>query len=428
MRTKKRVRRYFDGGSFGNDLQTLTNTVNQSLISYAAQQDAKKLAERQRLEQERDMLNSTKRNDTALLKDYETDGRLGAEYYMANGGKLSTPSYYSTGGKLTRLSSDTELVEGNTHAEGGVKLKKGGGTAPFAEVEDEEVIKDGKRVYSDRLRSSNGKTFAENVEALSTEKGKLEKLSTKGDAISRGTNKRRIEILDAKEDAFYQEQESLKSSEPTMGYYDLGGVLDSVSPYVDNIANAVLTLATPKLRKPVTMRHSELNTKVNVTDQLNDINKAVDSSADFIMKNTSNSASARNAIAKTRLQGAAQKAKVRAYKENAETQLENANIRNKQFVDARNSAILNRFNDQQTARQGAIQSRISQNFSNLAGDYVDRRNSENIRDYNNKKLAIVKSMYKNGSGVVQRADDNILKELLNITGQNSYAYGGDLGK
>ena len=71
------------------------------------------------------------------------------------------------------------MAQGNTHNQNnidntyGIKLMQGGNA--FAEIEDQETIKDGEKVYSDKLKSSNGLTYAENAEKLSKKKGKLEK-------------------------------------------------------------------------------------------------------------------------------------------------------------------------------------------------------------------------------------------------------------
>ena len=416
MKTKKQIvtKKYFDGGDFNQNITGLTANVNQALLSISAQQQANRLAEEQRRQQEKNALNTAKQEDTLLLGEHQSDGIVGAEYYNKLGGGIS-PSYSAKGGKLNPISSDMEEVKGNTHAEGGVKLMKGGQSTPFAEVEDKETIKDGTKVYSEFLKSSNGLSYAENAKNLATEKGELEKNLNKGDGMSNNTVKRRIGIVDSKEDILYKEQEMSKVPATTSSSFALGGGLNSFTPYIDNLVNGILTATTPKLQSPVYTKARELDTDVNVSSQIGDVNEAVDANTKTILENTSNSAAARNAITRTRLRGVSEKGKIRQYKENAESQLKNRNQFNKQQIDASNNYVRNNFNTQQVARQGAIQSRISENFSNLAGDFVDKRNFNEAKRYNNEQLSAIKSMYNNSNGVMDRADNRMLEEFLKLT-------------
>jgi len=99
-----------------------------------------------------------KRTEASLARSYQLaqysaraaanpnieSGTRGEEYF-ATGGKLKTEfmNYKAKGGHLSKLSSDTVEVKGNTHKEGGVKI-------PGAEVEKGETIK-GDYVLSHRL-------------------------------------------------------------------------------------------------------------------------------------------------------------------------------------------------------------------------------------------------------------------------------------
>ena len=106
--------------------------------------------------------------DAQLLDDYDTNGQY-VEYF-ATGGKLPTSSikgkYATIGGKTKPIAKGVEEVEGNTHEQKtidnsyGVTLVNKQNGMPTANVEDEEVIVDGKYVFSDRLSPDGKQTFA----------------------------------------------------------------------------------------------------------------------------------------------------------------------------------------------------------------------------------------------------------------------------
>lgn len=349
---------------------------------------------------------------------------------LAKGGNISK-SYKTTGGELKPISSDMELAKGNKHGEttidgtSGIKLMDKTGK-PFVEIEDEETIKDGVKVYSDQTIYAKGKTYAQTAEALAKKKGTLEKGMNKGTSLNASTSKRKIEVLDKEEDALFAHQEATKTKART-SVMEEGGWLkkgaEAIVPYLDNVTNAILTSKSPKVPEPVLQIPTSLKTKVNVNPQLNEVTKAVESTADFIQGNTSNSASARNAITKARLEGSAQKANIKANKENAETQLYNANVQNAQQITARNLNTINDTSAKKFARANDIQSRVSANIANLAGDFVDKKNFDAEQAYNKERLDIARQYDTNGTSLradllnpteVQKlkTDDNYFNEQL----------------
>lgn len=80
---------------------------------------------------------------------------------------------------LQRTSSNTYKAEGSTHENGGVQTNMPSGT----------------RIFSDRLKSSNGKTFAKEAEKLSKLKGKYEKMLShkKGTALGEDVSRSPIQ-------------------------------------------------------------------------------------------------------------------------------------------------------------------------------------------------------------------------------------------
>ena len=216
---------------------------------------------------------------------------------------------------------------------------------------------------------------------------------------------------DKKENALFDEQENSKlASNPQ--YAKLGATLMEGIPYLDNAVNAILTATTPKVPKPTYIKPENLETDINVNDQINDVNRAVDANNRGIENNTNNSTAARNAMTLNRLKGVELKSKIKTNEQNAEMQLRNRDAMNRQQVGQTNAYIDNQYKNDQLARKGQIQSRISANVSNLADDVIEKRNFSEATRYNNESLAAVKSMFDNG--VTNRADMSMqaILELL----------------
>jgi hypothetical protein len=355
------------------------------------------------------------------LADFKPDGAGFIDYYAAQGGKLATPTAETKGGKLKPLSSDMELAEGNKHNENtidntnGIKLMKGG--TPVAEIEDEETIKDGEKVYSDQLKFNN-KTYAENAKMLAIKKGKIEKGLEEGNLIKRNTGKRKLASIDKAENLLFEHQEISKGQQEPSNSLATGGKLstfEEVAPYIDNITNAILTSNTPKVAEPTIQKQIPLKTKFNATPQLAGVDRAVNSAVTNIDNNTSNSNTARNEIAAVKLKGSQQKASINANKENVETQLHNQNTRNTQQVNARNLNSIENNNNKKLARVGDIQSRISANASDLASDVIEKRNFDAQEEYRDERVDIAQRTYLGDTTRrdILKSDADISKALNN---------------
>lgn len=391
--------------------------------------------------------------DKLELEDYPEEGLGTVDYYQAKGGKLATPMSYKTrGGDLEPVSSDMEEVVGNKHNESaidntsGVKLNNG--KSDIAEVEDEEMIKDGRMVFSAQTKVDGNKTYADVAKKLSTEKGKLEEGLMTKDKISMDTGRRKIKAIDKAENALFIKQEAEKGNDVqgdlpkgdkgidlykdnlvagfdswkdaqsgtskvsnTFANSGIGKGATAAIPLIDNVANMILTSKTPKLPKPTLVRQKNLETEVNVNPQLAAVSDAVDSSNRFVTNNSSSSAVARNAVAKTRLAGAKQTGQILAGKENQERTLRNQNVQQRQQVEAVNAQKLDTAALAETGRQDAIQQRTSANLANMAGDLVDNRNFKAAEDYNAERLDVAREI-GDVNGTSLRAD------LKNPTEQN----------
>lgn len=348
--------------------------------------------------------------DEQAYADYEKSGNLNVEYYGAKGMKLP-PSYTTTGGDLLPLSSNTVVAKGNKHEESiidntsGIKLMKGG--EPFAEIEDDEVIKNNTMVYSDRTKVDGKNTYADIAKKLGREKGKIEKTIGQGDFINKTTANRKLALLNKAENILFAKQEADKGNTHESNYMAKGGDfnIEKLTPYIDNIGNAILTANTPKIPRPELQKPTNLESTYNVEAQLSSLKDSEKNISKLIMDNTSSSKDARNAIASNKLKYTRERNKILENKENKEIALRNAKALNKQRVDTANINSINKFNLNEVQRKSAIQSRLSKNLSNLAGDIIDKRNFEAAENYSNERLEIMKNLPSN-SGVVRRVDLN----------------------
>ena len=340
------------------------------------------------------LLNNQKQiQDKQVLDNFDTQGQYVDSFYMKNGGKMPS-SYLAKGGDLIPVSSDSEEAVGNKHNEStidntsGIKLYNQQ-NQPIAEVEDEEIIKDGQYVYSDVLKPEGSKyTFAEEAKKLATKKGKKEENLKNATRLQRNTLEREIESLDYKENMLFKNQEEMKNKNnidnkyvsskefKKGGYLQDGGYTygggdfgQKVAPYIDNAANLISTLTKPRIPKPSLTPLQSFNTEVNVNDRLSNVDNEVNKISNFVQNNTSNSNTARANIIGTRLKGTEQKNRILAQKENQERQLENQAIGQQQRVAFANNRLIDQNNQQNLNRSLAISKELTQNVANAVNDY-----------------------------------------------------------
>lgn len=322
------------------------------------------------------------------------------------------PMYNTKGGNLNHISMDSALAVGNKHNESridntaGIKLLDKGGN-PIAEIEDGEVVKNNSMVFSDQTKVDGKRTYADIAKILANKKKKAEK-GLKGDALNKKTAELKIANIDREENMLFAKQEMEKLGNSTNFKNDIyaeGGKFDinTLTPFIDNIGNAILTANTPKLREPNLVRRPKLQTTYNINPQLAELKEYDEKTTKTIMDNTSNSNIARNQVAANRLRTTAERNKILANKENMENQLKNQQAIADQRTSTQNASILNRYSDMLTRREGDIQSRISQNLANVAGDIIDKRNFDAQDSYNRERLDIAKKTPSN-QGIVRRAD------------------------
>ncbi len=159
-------------------------------------------------------------------------------------------------------------------------------------------------------------------------------------------------------------------------------MFDYLAPTVmDNAMNLGLTIASPKLAKPIMKRARSLKTNINVNPQVGAVKNAVASSVDNIASNTSNSNVARANMVSARLRGSEQLGSIYANKENIETQLKNSDTMNKQAVDFGNVDTANNQNMLEFTRVNDIAGRLSANMADLSKNVGEAQTKKQLDTY-----------------------------------------------
>lgn len=305
---------------------------------------------------------------------------------------------FAAGGMVPN-SSDTMVAYGATHEQ--IDPQTGETGVPYQDVEVEgggvvgnralagEVVKqdpNGDIVFSDRLYVPGSKvTYADFAKVISDRKGVIEKeiesQSAELDKALKANNKSRTTIAkqgtinrniekimidinvkttelqqyDNKLNELYgiQEQHAtamgLRDNVPIMACggrarrrYPLGGIvlgaqaLGGLANFINNINEAKFY---SKLTPPQQTRETapEYDWRYNISSQLEDINRQVGSTRNFIEKNTSNAQVARNLIASVAIQGNAARNKLYAEKNRFEQIGRNRNIEARYKTAIRNA-------------------------------------------------------------------------------------------
>lgn len=156
---------------------------------------------------------------------------------------------------------------------------------------------------------------------------------------------------------------------PNENKFDYKTALDSAVPYMDNAVNAAFIANTPRVPRPHLTTAANLDTTYDISQQLNEMNNAANTTATAINENTANSS-----VSNANRQGLYSKLldnsnKLYDQKQKVETQLENQDAMNKQAVQASNNSLLNTFAENQTRRVAGMQQDTSKNVVNAVDDY-----------------------------------------------------------
>lgn len=219
------------GGYFGAKNK---NKNVQTSEDAQAKLEAEALAERQKQEQQlaaQQQLNYSR----SYYGANPASGQMGSSIYAYGTKALPNTPIMAEGGSFTPVSSNVAVVNGKTHAQGGVDLVSNG--KPIAEVEKDETIINGKSVASDRLVLPNGKSIAEESIRIGKGLAKVEKNLNSTNTLKFNSANRVTDNLNKELASIIDYQEQLKN---TKGIEDgkvmaMGGALPKYFRGTDNI-------------------------------------------------------------------------------------------------------------------------------------------------------------------------------------------------
>lgn len=348
----------------------------------------------------------------------------------AMGGYTKAP-----GGQLNNLASDTVKVEGNTHAEGGVKLMSNG--SAYAEVEDNEVIK-GTKVFSDRIKFEDGESIADKAEKFAKLKGKNERNLKSPNYRENNSATRTSEFADRKLDELFRIQEASKNPVNNAQEFADGGDfakgLQMAVPYIDNIYNNEMIKKTPDVPLPTEKqayyaKAMPMKTTYDVSANIADANNALTNFNKNIDDNSSSSNVGRSNKLAAFASSLTNKNAIYQNKTNIETQLENANNRNIQDVNNSNMAnaqsIANtnlsqkdQYNYAKMQRQQDILNAKSANISNAVNDATTQIGDYNASKLDSERIMLDADKYTDGSGYAKMIGSKTMDDLVKNNNSN----------
>ncbi len=353
-------------------------------------------------------------------------------FQKAFGGAVNVPySMKAAGGDLVPLASNVTKAVGDTHEEdtnqdgrNGITLQANG--SPIAEVENQEVMHDGK-VFSDRLKLAPGLTFAKKAEQLGKKKGKYEELGeTTNTRQKNGADRMLANVNSDLENLFYIQEMSkagtstqpvntpTKASGGTLPAVDWSKVADNSIPYLDNIYNTGLIANTPDIPNPTKrvaydLSPVALKTNYNINPALNDADRNYQMLNKDMNENTSNSVTARG----NKLAGFVgllnNKSALYNTKENAETDFINKNNMNVQSVIDRNTGnrqtianenngLTDNFNWAKMQRASDINTMKGQNFANMVNNMTTQVQDRNMSNVDSQRIMMDALKYNDAAG------------------------------
>ena len=207
----------------------------------------------------------------------------------------------------------------------------------------------------------------------------------------------------------------------------LPNIVDSAMPFIDNIGNKILTDATPNVAAPTMTKVPKLNTKVDISSDINNVNDSIDS-ANKIISNYSSNPAAMIAASSVRKINALNP--IYQNKRNQEAQLENRQLELIAANDASNAAKIDNYRVEQTKRNAGMLDDYSANLADMQNNILGNREFKANQNYQDKFLDVERSKYNNPVfnrylGDFKSADDyiNALKvDTPNMTAEREAEY------
>jgi hypothetical protein len=407
--------------------------------------------------------------DKNIVNNFPTEGIVGNDYF-ALGGVL--PKYLE-GGQMQPVAPNVQEARGATHEEGGIMVPDATGQ-PLAEIEDQEIVKDGHKVFSDRLQMpGTNQTFAQLAEQIAKTPQYMKiakKRETANETIAdfrkafhyKNSASRELEKNPDPLDAVFQVQEMMKqmmqmqqqqmqqqapqpqgaqlgtpedqafagmAAENPEGVPMAAGGMDlaklykgvgTAMPYIDNITNMILTSKTPTIPLPTMTKAPTLNTKFEIGDQLADMNRQGYSRDRNIMQNSNQSNVTRAALLAGSVNDMGLKNQLYGTKMNTENELQNQQIMAEYNNRMMNEQKMDQYNLSKMARTDDIHARISANVSDVSENAQFQTSERNKEILDKQKMGLLMMQYLN-TGVLERSGYEKMMEVIEQGGDMSTA-------
>lgn len=391
------------GFTVGGPIGAAVGGLAGGVVSLLTAKKRKKEIDKAKAEMERGKRAQNIAYGRAVLRNYPTQGVEAPTSYYGYGGMKMKYVYggmNTVGGRLNNLSNNMYEVEGRTHAQGGVHV----GTM---EVENDEVMidtPDATVVLSDKLKTEDGKTYAEHGKVIAKRVGKAEKAIGSDSPYARNTGLRNKEIEERNMTKLIGKQikHQLASGISPFGTKaQTGAILAKTAPYLDNVVNAIIAAKTPQIPEPEYLRAVPLNTDFDIRPQMAEIDQQVAQTRRAVSRSTSSGGTRRGAAIAAGVSAIGARNRLMGQKRNVETQLENQDKLNRQQILAANTEKLNQYNWAQMQRTDDIHARISANAANLAEDVMLGVREERLRNRDLAEIELLRQRYQD-TGVMDR--------------------------
>jgi len=186
-----------------------------------------------------------------------------------------------------------------------------------------------------------------------------------------------------------------------------------MSPYANTLAQLALSKKAPKVPKPRLVEAANLDTDIDVSDQVEASNQAEMRNRMAINQNSRTVGQAIGGNTSIGMSAMQNLNKIYGNKERSETQLRNQDAMNKQQVQGQNQQIMSA-NDQMKMARKAEMVRAQSGALNRLNQEVQMDSAESKRMDRDKAVALMMSLRDNGRGIVPNKLVGPLAKALNI--------------
>lgn len=286
----------------------------------------------------------------------------------------------NTPGGLAKVSGNIYKAVGAKHEGGGVNISHN------VEVEGGEYLKfsgNDVKVISDR--DINGIIPADEFEGKVGSKGvgaAFDDEYSKQESMKNGKLAKTKMFLGGKKqinpDVIDKEDININVDKPLGGF----------GQQLDNVGNAILTLAKPKVPAPIYAKPISINTEQNINPELANVQREAANLRSGIRGNFANPITTSALESKISTNELMQKNDLLGKKTAAETQLGNQQAAMNAQIQQGNQGLANQYNQQVAGRTQEQFGELSANLGNLQDDAAHKENISKLTDFQDKQLYI----------------------------------------